>query len=324
MCIEASPCGDKLYRPLVSIVIPTYNEEEDIEKCLTAVLSLDYDNKEIIVVDSASTDNTPKILQKYEKERLIKVTTENERRGVALARNLGIYKSRGEIIVLLNADVILKKEFINEILKHYANGADFVVCESKVLNDSQLIPAYIQAVHELSYSDRSDLVWSEGFSCKKEALLNVGGFNFFPRGSAGEDATLGFKLEKKYKRVLDRSIIVPHIVSTKLTEFLKQRYERGKGVAFFKKYYLDEPVERSLFYIFGILFAITFLLFIYPINMIMLLGIWFILRNLIKGYLLSKTNINYIFFFTILSMLDFISSKIGFIEASFRILMSRY
>ncbi len=311
-----------MYKPLVSIIIPTYNEEEDIEKCLNAVLSLKYDKREIIVIDSASTDNTPHILRKYQENGLIKMISENERRGVSSARNLGINNANGEIVVLLNADIIPEKDFINKILGHYENGADFVVCESKVLNDNYTIPAYIQALHEYDYADREDLVWSEGFSCRKKALLDVGGFKPFPKGSAGEDAALGFELEKKYKRVLNKSIIVRHIVTTHLKDFLKIRYERGKGAAFFERYYLGKSLTKSFLIRVGKILFLVILLLIYPINLVAapLILLWFTYQYLKMGYILSrKTGINgNLLRFAALNALDAIAMNYGYVGACIR------
>lgn len=238
--------------PLISIIIPTYNEEEDIAKCLDAALALDYPNKEIIVVDSASTDRTPQILAGFAARGQIRLLTEPERRGVSSARNYGLKEAKGEIVVILNADVILQRDFLRQIMQHYRNGADFVVCESAVLNQDNLVSLYIQAEHILDYSQRDDLVWSEGFSARRAALLDVGGFPSFPQATAGEDAALGYALARKYRGVVDHSILVPHITYSKLWPFLKSRYGRGRGVALFQRHHLRRsPVPKNLAYLAG-------------------------------------------------------------------------
>ena len=250
-----------MYHPLVSIIIPTYNEEKDIKKCLSKAQSLDYDRKEIIVVDGASTDNTPAILEEYERRGDILFIREPERRGVARARNLGVSHARGEIIVLLNADVMLERDFLAKVIQHYQDGADFVVCWSEVLNDSYLLPAFVNASAHKKYANRTDYVWSEGFSCRREAFLDVGGFKPFPKASAGEDRALGLDLNRQYQRVLDKSIIVKHIVPTRLSTFLRLRYERGKGAAFFERFYEKRSTRRQVIKLFAEK-ALSFLLLV--------------------------------------------------------------
>lgn len=253
---------------LFSIVIPTYNEEEDIARCLDAACALDYEAKEIIVVDSASTDNTPSILAEYQRRGAITLLTEPERRGVCSARNYGIDNARGSIVVLLNADVILPPTFLRQILRHYENGADFVLCEAEVLNQEHLIPRYTQAMHKLYYSNRTDLAWTEGVSARRQAIKTVGGFKPFPKRSAGEDAVLGFELEKAgYKKVVDHNIIVQHLVVTEFQWFMRLQYERGRGVAFFEMMHLQqEPRRKALIYLTFLLLSFV-ALFFYPINL---------------------------------------------------------
>ena len=84
-----------------SIIIPTYNSEKYIEKCLENVLSQTYKNIEIIVIDDCSTDNTVKVLEKYENIKLYK-TKENSRQGAA--RNIGLEHCSGDYILFIDSD----------------------------------------------------------------------------------------------------------------------------------------------------------------------------------------------------------------------------
>lgn len=88
----------------LSIVIPAYNAEKTISRCLDSVLAQNYFDYEVIVVNDGSTDNTDKICAKYiendEKVRLIS----QKNKGVSAARNTGISEANGEYILFIDAD----------------------------------------------------------------------------------------------------------------------------------------------------------------------------------------------------------------------------
>lgn len=87
--------------PMVSVVIPAYNAESYIAEAVDSVLEQDYPNKEIIIVDDGSTDQTVKILEQYgDRIRLIKQANS----GSAVARNAGISAASGSYITFLDSD----------------------------------------------------------------------------------------------------------------------------------------------------------------------------------------------------------------------------
>lgn len=89
----------------VSIIIPVYNVEDYLSKCLDSVVNQTFDNYEIIIIDDGSTDSSPKIISEYQKkfpEKIIAITKQNE--GQAVARNLGIEKSCGEYVMFVDGD----------------------------------------------------------------------------------------------------------------------------------------------------------------------------------------------------------------------------
>lgn len=236
----------KNFQPLVSISIPTFNEEEDIRETLEACLKIRYPKKEIIVVDD-STDKTPLIVKEYKgRVRLIK-REKNEGRRCG-ARNKGILESKGEILVILNADDLLPEDFIDRILEHYQNGADYVVVESEVINQEYLFARFVGALH---YYDHRNPDWdwvesSEGFSCRKEVAIKSGLFPITPLSLvAGDDGCFGRKMAKKgYRKIIDRSIVVKHSAPHRFKEFWKIRKER---VSCFNSYFLEKKSISLIF-----------------------------------------------------------------------------
>ena len=117
---------DLEYAPKVSIIIPTYNEEKTIKEKLENCLDLEYDihNIEILVVDSASTDNTRTIVKEFiekQKNSKIRLITEKTRKGKAAAVNKALQISEGEIVLITDANAFMESNTLKELMKHFAD-----------------------------------------------------------------------------------------------------------------------------------------------------------------------------------------------------------
>ncbi len=104
--------------PLITIIVPIYNCEKYLKRCIESLLSQTYKNIEIILINDGSTDNSIKICEKYQKidSRIIIINKDNE--GVSEARNDGIKKANGEYISFVDSDDYLALDTI-EILFRY-------------------------------------------------------------------------------------------------------------------------------------------------------------------------------------------------------------
>lgn len=102
----------------ISIIIPVYNSEKYIEKCLNSVLNQSYKNLEIICINDGSTDNSEEIIKKYKKidKRIILFNKNNS--GVSDTRNFGISKSSGNYIMFLDSDDYIEEKYIEELEKN--------------------------------------------------------------------------------------------------------------------------------------------------------------------------------------------------------------
>ena len=101
----------------VSIIIPTYNEQENIENCILSLSGQTLKPKEIIIVDDGSTDDTLQILKSLKD---LKVLTQTHK-GPGTARNLGASKASGEILVFVDADMTFHKNFLNKLIAPIVN-----------------------------------------------------------------------------------------------------------------------------------------------------------------------------------------------------------
>ena len=91
----------EIYLGMVSIIVPIYNGEKNIEKCILSILNQTYKKFELILIDDGSTDNSLKICYKHMKEDKRVRVFHYENSGVSMARNYGIEKSRGEYVPLV-------------------------------------------------------------------------------------------------------------------------------------------------------------------------------------------------------------------------------
>lgn len=236
-----------------SIIIPTYNEEQDIAATLEALLALDYPDREIIVVDD-SKDRTPEIVGRYA-DRGVRLIHPGGG-GRCEARNLGIREAAGEVVVLLNADVRLPSDFLKRLVYHYQNGADYVLVDARVANQQFLFPRYTHCVSEVFYSracdcDFANMDWTEGFSCRREVALKAG---LFPTGfpvpiCAGEDGFFGRGLRDiGAKKVVDLSLEVTHVTPSSFQDYWLNRKGRGAGSAQVHRFLDRWPWWKILFW----------------------------------------------------------------------------
>ncbi|MCR6692942.1 MAG: glycosyltransferase family 2 protein, partial [archaeon YNP-LCB-003-016] len=115
-----------LSEPLVSIVIPTYNSEKTLAKCLESIENQTYKNIETIVVDSYSKDDTIKIAKSFN----VKVMQTSWK--LLGSRYLGFKESAGHVILLLDSDQILEKTSVKRALKLLNDGYDMLCLEEHV------------------------------------------------------------------------------------------------------------------------------------------------------------------------------------------------
>mgnify|MGYP000128949315 CR=1 FL=1 len=103
--------------PLISVVIPVYNGEKYISDTLDTIINQDYKNIEVILVNDGSTDNSSNILSGYVQKNSFVRVYDQENKGVASARNLGIKKSQGQFISFCDQDDFWHHEKISKQIK---------------------------------------------------------------------------------------------------------------------------------------------------------------------------------------------------------------
>ncbi len=119
-------------RPKVSVIVPVYNVEEYLPKCLDSIINGTFKDIEIIVVNDGSTDGSSKILEDYKKKDKRIVVINKENGGLGSARNKGLEKASGEYISFIDSDDWIDKDMLEKMYdKAIREKLDIIVCSYK-------------------------------------------------------------------------------------------------------------------------------------------------------------------------------------------------
>lgn len=115
-------------KPLVSVIIPNFNEVKFIGKCIDSVLNQTYENIEILIVDDGSKDESLSIIKKYADENENVSFWTQKRQNAAVARNKGMENAKGDYYFFLDSDDYVYPDSIEKMVRAYEeNDADFVI-----------------------------------------------------------------------------------------------------------------------------------------------------------------------------------------------------
>ena len=111
---------------MISVIVPVYNTEKYLDRCIQSILAQTYTDFELLLIDDGSTDLSGEICDKYaEQDSRVKVF-HKENGGVSSARNLGLDKANGDWVTFVDADDWVTTLYLNN-LSDNTNSADFVV-----------------------------------------------------------------------------------------------------------------------------------------------------------------------------------------------------
>ncbi len=189
----------------LSFVIPAYNEEAYIGKCLDSVLSQiergDYDT-EIIVVNNASTDKTKEIAESFKGVKVVNET----KKGLVPARQAGFKASKGELIANLDADTILLDGWIDRVINEFSNNDDLVALSgpfiyydlpklTNIMVKTFFLVGTMGNAFNQKVMKKGTMLQGGNFVLRREALEKIGGYNmdlnFF-----GEDIDVAKRIGK--------------------------------------------------------------------------------------------------------------------------------
>ncbi len=209
-------------KPLVSVIIPTYNEEKDIGNCIKSLNSQSFKNIEIIVVDDGSTDKTREIVKKFSKVKLIT----GEHKGPGYSRNIGSKKAKGQILIFIDSDMEFDKDYIKNLINP-------IIMDKKVIGTT----------HEQEIVKNIENIWSKCWgkirvskenakevkifrAIRKNEFLKLGGFD--PEYGYADDQTFWFKY--KIKPIVAQKTICYHRNPETLNGVYKQSRWIGASI----------------------------------------------------------------------------------------------
>lgn len=195
----------------ISIVVPVYNVEKYLERCLQSLLTQTFKPIEIICIDDGSTDNSGKILKKYKSRYSNLIVLEQRNQGVSAARNKGIEAARGEYIAFVDSDDYVDRTLCEEVYAIAEKTADMVVFGGQVFTEEEITNDYLQGAYAFFESNLTTeqkffvedsfhalmqergsypLIWNKIY--KRELVVKCGGFS--TNLALGEDEAFLFAI----------------------------------------------------------------------------------------------------------------------------------
>lgn len=201
-------------QPFISVIVPVFNGEKFLPSCLGALVSQSYQAYELIVVDDCSTDASAEI----SREKGARVLRMPRQSGPAGARNLAAHEAKGEILLFVDADVVVKPDTVERVAADFENpqiaavfgSYDDEPAETNFI--SQYKNLFHRFVHQQSSSE-AETFWAGCGAVRREIFLAEHGFNAerYPR-PAIEDIELGYRLRAKgYRILLDKQLHAKHL-----------------------------------------------------------------------------------------------------------------
>lgn len=136
-----TPKSCEEFKYLISVIVPVYNSESTLSRCLDSIVSQTYKNIEIILINDGSTDKSLDICEKYKRNdsRIIAINKVNA--GVSAARNSGLEVAKGDYIAFVDSDDYIDVDMYNKLVIASDNGdKDIVFCGYNVVKNDEITP----------------------------------------------------------------------------------------------------------------------------------------------------------------------------------------
>src|SRR5690349_17904105 len=235
----ASPDVPAAPLPFVSVLIPAYKEGETVSRTLEALLEVDYPSYEVIVINDGSLDNTASVVRRFLHTGIVRLLDKTVNEGKAMGLNDAIPLCRGEIVVVLDADIVVTPGVLRALVPHFESprvGA--VTGNPRVANRGTLLRNLqtLEFASIVSVQRRAQRIWGRVLTVsgaiaafRKTALLDAG---LFSTDMATEDIDMTWKLQRRFWDVrYEASAVVWMEVPPTLRELWKQRRRWSRGLA---------------------------------------------------------------------------------------------
>jgi len=216
----------------VSVIVPVFNSAKVVGDCITSLLDQDYpkENYEIIIVDDGSTDNVKDVVSGLRGVRFIP----QQHAGPAAARNLGVAKASGDIVLFTDADCIPNQDWIRQMVEPFSDaGVAGVSGTYRTLNSASLMARFVgyEIAHRharMSRFDSIDFIGTAYAGYRKSVFEKFNGFDTGFATSSGEDPDLSFRMDAAGNRlVFQPHAVVAHRHPESLHAYLRQKFWRA-------------------------------------------------------------------------------------------------
>jgi len=199
----------------LTVIVPVRNGALQLPRCLDALCNAAYDNYEVIVVDDGSTEQTMEIARRFGLEPL----STGQTMGPGGARNLGARRATGQVLVFVDADVVIAPNVLGLIARDFQRDAELGAVfgsydDAPAWNDflSQYKNLMHHYVHQVS-SEQAVTFWAGCGAIRKDVFEKYGGYNAEKyRLPSIEDIELGYRMTQGGERILlDKEIQAKHL-----------------------------------------------------------------------------------------------------------------
>lgn len=225
-------------QPMVSIIVPAYNEEVNACRTVTSLLQQDYPNLQVVFVDDGSTDNTfKKVTAAFIDNPDVQVHTKTNG-GKASALNYGIHIANSDFVVCIDADTQLKPDAVSQLMKKFTDESIGAVAGNvKVGNEVNLITRW-QSIEYIT-SQNFDRRAFELLNCitvvpgaigafRKDAVIKAGAFT---TDTLAEDCDLTMRLHRHGYKIKNCSEAISYTEAPEtMRQFMKQRFRWSFGI----------------------------------------------------------------------------------------------
>ena len=212
----------------LSVIVPAYQCAPMLSKCIDGLEASDLPRSswELLVVDDGSTDDTPSVARD---EADVMLRVDEGPKGPAFARNLGARAARGDVLVFIDADVVVGRSTLRGFAERFTADAS-IAAVFGAYDDSPAYPGIVSQyrnllhryVHTLDAGD-AETFWAGCGAVRREAFLAAGGFDAvrYPRPQI-EDIELGYRLKARGERILlDPALVGTHLKRWTLFKMLR-------------------------------------------------------------------------------------------------------
>jgi len=269
---------DKTSTIYASIIVPAFNAEKTLDKCLAAITAIDdFAKCELIVADDGSTDKTVEVTKKYS----AKIVSASINKGAAFVRNLGAKAAQGEILLFIDSDIALLDKNILAHLKDDFRSQE--ICGVFGVYDEQTIYSNFFSIYKHLYMCLGQLAFSQFnatadsaiLAVRRERYLEAGGFDETYPSATTEDVEFSIRVHLKENKLFfkDTKIKGVHWKKHGLRTLLRTNRLRIKGIAKliqkkdYRKVYLKMAKSSSGKALFPMLLVVVSLAlsFVYPV-----------------------------------------------------------